>query len=154
MKKNQKIRIFILLLIITSIIILVDFVGKSETSEELEIVCVDENCFDVQVVDLDPELTRGLMFRETLDKDKGMLFIFSESNTYSFWMKNTLIPLDIIWIDENKNIVYINENTLPCLEDPCTSYIPDKEALYVLEINAGLVEEFGIETGDKIQIRE
>lgn len=151
MEKNQKIVMLMLLLIIISIIV---FTEKNKTKGELENLCINENCFDVEVVDSKEELRTGLMFRENLDKDKGMLFIFSSPANYSFWMKNTLIPLDIIWIDENKNIVHINENTLPCKEEPCTTYLPDKEALYVLEINAGLSKEYNIKIGDKVQIRE
>ena len=93
------------------------------------------------------------MNREQLDKNKGMLFIFDESSKYSFWMKNTLIPLDIIWINENLEIVWIAENVNPCEEDPCPSYIPQEKAKYVLEINGGLSEKHGFKINDKVKLK-
>ncbi len=93
------------------------------------------------------------MFREKLDLDKGMLFIFEEEGEYSFWMKNTLIPLDIIWINKAKEVVFISGNTQPCQEEySCSSINPGKNAKYVLEINAGIAEKIGLKVGDKITI--
>jgi len=79
-----------------------------------------------------------------------MLFSFAEDKIHSFWMKNTLIPLDMIWINSRNEIVYIYENAQPCKEDPCTSITPPVEARFVLEINGGLAEELGINIGDNI----
>jgi hypothetical protein len=99
------------------------------------------------------EKQKGLMFEEYLEKEKGMLFVFDKEGIYPFWMKNTLIPLDIIWIDKNKKVVFVNENTQPCsnekeLNSVCPSINPEINARYVLEINAGLVKELKIEIGD------
>ena len=90
------------------------------------------------------------MFRENLEQDKGMLFIFQEEGEYSFWMKNTLIPLDIIWINQNKEVVFIKKNFEPCTQEVCPSVKPDKKAKYVLELNVGTVEQIGLKIGDKI----
>lgn len=97
----------------------------------------------------------GLMFRKSLDINSGMLFIFNKEAKHSFWMANTYIPLDIIWLDKNKEIVYINEDTPSCkksgfFKSSCTLYTPTKKAIYVLEVNAGLVKENNITIGDKI----
>ena len=133
--------ILLLLLIINSFILFVVFYDKGQNiNEELIDVCIRENCFNVEIADSEKELIKGLMFRKNLDEDKGMLFIFTQPANYTFWMKNTLIPLDIIWIDENKAIVYIEENVPICEQDPCQTYTPNKEELYVLEINSGLVD--------------
>jgi uncharacterized membrane protein (UPF0127 family) len=105
-------------------------------------------CFQVEIAKTALERDRGLMHRESLDKNKGMLFIFDREGIYPFWMKNTLIALDIIWIDENNKVVFIKQNAQPCETLICPSVIPSAKAKYVLEINAGLVERLQIKTGD------
>ena len=124
---------------------------KDLDKDNFNSVCFKNKCFNVEIVDDNIERQRGLMFRESLDNDTGMLFIFEKSGVYPFWMKNTLIPLDIIWIDEKKEVVYISKNTLICKNDPCSSYNPNTLALYVLEINAGKAEEIGLKVGDKLE---
>ncbi len=90
------------------------------------------------------------MFRESLDADKGMLFIFEEEGEYPFWMKNTLIPLDIIWIDRNKEVVFISKNTKPCEVDSCSIINPNRKSQYVLELSGGMVDKIGLNVGEKI----
>ena len=87
------------------------------------------------------------MFRKQMDPDKGMLFIFEEARVYPFWMKNTKIPLDIIWLDDRRKIVHIEKNVQPCQHDPCPNYDPMTNAMYVLEVNAGLTDEKNIQVG-------
>src|SRR3989344_3516093 len=84
-------------------------------------VCFFEKCFDIEIASTSEELSKGLMFRENLEKNSGMLFIFPENGIYGFWMKNTLIPLDIIWINSNKEIVFIKDNALPCKTETINS---------------------------------
>lgn len=93
------------------------------------------------------------MFRENLPQDEGMLFIFNEEGSYPFWMKNTLIPLDIIWIDENKEVVFISENSQPCKDDFCSNINPGRSAKYVLEVNGGIAKKIGLKTGDSINLK-
>lgn len=112
-------------------------------------ICFDNNCFTVEVVSSPEDRARGLMFRESLPADQGMLFLFEEEKVYPFWMKNTLIPLDIIWLDAEKEVVFISEETPPCEADPCPVYNPGAAALYVLEINAGQAAAQGIEVGER-----
>ncbi|MGK2858760.1 MAG: DUF192 domain-containing protein [Thermoanaerobaculia bacterium] len=104
----------------------------------------------VEVVS-DP-LTRaqGLMFRSSLGSDRGMLFVFPETAVHSFWMKNTLIPLDIIWLDEGGTIVDIARDVPPCKADPCPSYPPKAAARYVLELAAGQAAARGLRDGDRL----
>lgn len=113
-------------------------------------VCFENNCFNVELARTREEQAQGLMFRQSLGRDRGMLFIFTEEGMYNFWMKNTLIPLDIIWINENKEVVFISENTQPCEKDPCPLFNPDKKAKYVLEINEGVSKEIGLKVGDRL----
>jgi len=91
------------------------------------------------------------MGRKNLAEDAGMLFIFDKEGFYPFWMKDTLIPLDIIWIDENNKIVYIAGNAQPCVQN-CKNYDPPKEAKYVLEINGGLADKLNIKIGDTVNL--
>jgi len=115
-------------------------------------VCFGQNCFQVELAVTEAQRERGLMYRNELDKNKGMLFIFDKEDIYSFWMKNTLIPLDMVWIDSNSNVVFIGQNIQPCKSLICPSIIPLSKAKYVLEINAGLCEEIGLKVGDLVQI--
>ena len=80
------------------------------------------------------------MFRSSLPNNAGMVFVFENSDIHSFRMKNTLIPLDMIWLDSDFQIVDIQQAD-PCTADPCTSYIPAASAQYVLEINQGISEK-------------
>ncbi len=89
------------------------------------------------------------MNREYLADDEWMLFVFDKPGIYSFWMKNTLIALDIIWLDEDYNIIYISSDTPPCKSDPCPWYWPKQSAQYVFEINGGLSQKLWIKTWDK-----
>ncbi|PJC82720.1 hypothetical protein CO006_02210 [Candidatus Roizmanbacteria bacterium CG_4_8_14_3_um_filter_35_14] len=116
-------------------------------------VCFKNYCFNVELAKTAEEMKNGLMFRENMDSDRGMLFIFEKEGEYPFWMKNTLIPLDIIWINKDKEVVFISENAQPCEEGkPCLSVNPDKDAEYVLEVNGGTAEKIGLKVGDKITI--
>jgi hypothetical protein len=98
----------------------------------------------------DAERQKGLMFRDKLLPDQGMLFVFETEYPYSFWMKSTLIPLDMIWLDKDRTIVHIAKNVPPCKEDPCPSYSPDRPALYVLELAAGSADRLGLKLFDRL----
>jgi|TARA_B110000014_G_C20098932_1_gene576466 hypothetical protein len=101
----------------------------------------------IEIADNDFERQTGLMYRKEMEHNKGMLFIFDMSEVRSFYMKNTYISLDIIYIDTNNTIINIIENTKP-LND--TSLLSNFPAKYVLEINAGLSKKWNIKNGDKI----
>jgi len=97
------------------------------------------------------ERGRGLMFREKLLPDQGMLFVFEEEGYHSFWMKNTLIALDLVWLDASRRIVHIEAGAPPCREEPCPTYGPKIPARYVLELKAGSAAAFGIKLYDQLQ---
>lgn len=102
---------------------------------------------DIEVVKNDEERMRGLMYRHYLPDSAGMLFIFPTEELRSFWMKDTFISLDIIYINSKKEIVSIQKYTQP----KSTYSIPsEKPAIYVLEVNAGFTDKCGIIPGDKI----
>jgi len=102
---------------------------------------------DIEVADDEAEREQGLMYRQTMNADKGMLFIFDNSDQRFFWMKNTFISLDIIYVDENMKIVTIHKTALPQSETSLPSIEPAK---YVVEVNAGFTDRYKINKGDKI----
>ena len=113
-------------------------------------VCISKQCFDVEIARTQEERRKGLQFRESLEAGTGMLFVFSESARHNFWMKDTLISLDIIWIDEERQISFISSDVQPCAKDPCPVYSAPEEILYVLEINGGVAEKLGFKKGDEV----
>ena len=117
-------------------------------------VCFGANCFSVELAKTDAEREKGLMYRTSLDENKGMLFIFNTESIYPFWMKNTLIPLDMVWIGANNKIVFIAQNVQPCKTLICPITMPLAKAKYVLEINAGVSQKIGIKVGDSSVIEE
>lgn len=139
----------IVLLIFILVFSLILFFSKISKSKK---VCINNNCFYAEVAENFLQQYRGLMFRKELKDDKGMFFVFDKELIYPFWMKNTKIPLDIIWINENKEIVYISEFTQICKTFFCPKINPQLKAKYVLEINAGLCQKFNIKVGDTIDI--
>ena len=103
---------------------------------------------NVEVADNDEERMQGLMYRYSMEENNGMLFIFPEEQPRAFWMKNTFISLDIIYINADKEIVSIQKYTQP----KSTYSLPsEKPAQYVLEVNAGFCDKYNIRPGDKIE---
>ena len=140
-------------IILVSVIII--FNGD-RAGEEIELqiseACFEENCFSVEIADNKEERAKGLMNREELCSECGMLFIYDNEGDYKFWMKNTLIPLDIIWLDSQFRVVHI-ANAVPCDTDECELYGPDsKKAQYILEINSGKSSEIGLNKGSELEL--
>lgn len=91
-----------------------------------------------EIADTPESRKKGLMFRDRLPENEGMLFVFEQAMPHHFWMKNCRFPIDIIWMNEQKEIVYIAESVPPCEADPCPNYGPtDIPSRYVLEVVAG-----------------
>jgi uncharacterized membrane protein (UPF0127 family) len=106
-----------------------------------------------EIADTPQKRATGLMFRDHLKKDHGMLFVFSEPRAWSFWMKNTRIALDLIWLDGGKRVVHIERSVPICTrsDDSCPQYRPNSEdAMFVLEIAGGTVDGYKIEKGSKL----
>jgi len=108
-----------------------------------------------EIADTMKKRAEGLMYREHLAKDRGMLFTFDQAQAWTFWMKNTKIPLDIIWMNEKKQIIHIARNVPICTrtDDGCPQYQPNDPAMYVLEIGGGEAERLKLEKGSKLQFR-
>ncbi|MCI0472224.1 MAG: DUF192 domain-containing protein [Ignavibacteria bacterium] len=105
---------------------------------------------NIELADTERKRMQGLMYRKTMDENNGMLFVFPVSELQSFWMKNTPLPLDIMFVNENKEIVKIHSNTTPYSEQ---SYPSLKKAMYVVEVIAGYAEKHNISEGDKIEFK-
>jgi uncharacterized membrane protein (UPF0127 family) len=109
---------------------------------------VNDIILNIEIADTPETRTQGLSGRSILQYDKGLLFIFEKSGFYPFWMKDMNFPIDIIWINKNLNIVHIKEKATP--DSYPKTFVSGEPALYVLEVNAGVVADKKIKIGDKI----
>ena len=91
----------------------------------------------VEVMVKDEDRAMGLMFRPSLAPDRGMLFLFDDSDFHGIWMKNCKFPIDILWLDADRKIVHVQEGALPCTKEPCAVYSPLRRAIYVVELGSG-----------------
>jgi uncharacterized protein len=118
-------------------------------------VKVKDTRFNVEVMTTHEQRNRGLMFRDSLPEDQGMLFVHANEAPMAYWMKNTKIPLDILYFDENKKLVSAQENVPPCSGgDKCPPYPSESDAKYVLELNAGSMAKYKIQKGDVLIMDE
>ena len=107
--------------------------------------------FAVEVADEDAERMRGLMFRDSMPADRGMLFVHDREEPQAYWMKNTKIPLDILYFDSSRKLVSAQKRVPPCSAgDRCPPYPSEGNVLYVLELNAGAADTLGIAKGDEL----
>lgn len=104
-----------------------------------------------EIADTSIKQARGLMFRQYLPESEGMLFIFDKEDYHGFWMMNTSITLDIIWINKDFEVVHIEKNVRPC-GILCPVYKPSEKAKYVLEVNSGFVDKERIDVGHFLNI--
>ena len=107
--------------------------------------------FEVEVADDEPERSRGLMFRDELAPGHGMIFVHDIEEPQAYWMKNTKIPLDILYFDSQRKFVSMQEGVPPCsLGDRCPPFPSEGPAQYVLELNAGVASKLGLKPGDAL----
>jgi uncharacterized membrane protein (UPF0127 family) len=133
------------------VILLLLFITTSCKSEEPRVRLGGE-WFSVELATTPEEQQLGLMFRDEMADDHGMLFIFPTESWRSFWMKNTRIPLDIFYFDAELKLVSVSENTPPCRTRNCPSYPSTRPARYVLELNAGKAQQLGVQPGDVLEL--
>lgn len=115
------------------------------------VVFPDGYTVQVELAIDDETRAQGLMFRDSLRPASGMLFFFPQDGHYPFWMKNTLIPLDMIWIDASRKVAHLKSAVPPCKADPCPSYPPNVQARYVLEVAGGVSKQHGLKAGDPLR---
>jgi uncharacterized membrane protein (UPF0127 family) len=131
--------------------------GKEETTSGLRTLVIDASGgkkvrVRVEVADDLAEQAKGLMDRTTLGENRAMLFVYPEERELSFWMKNTLIPLSIAFIDSERLIIDIQD--MKPLDDEPPSYVSAEPAQYALEVNQGFFEERGVKVGDRVELPE
>ena len=135
--------------IILFCLLIISFSFLAQAEEKNKKVCFKNVCVSAETASTPQDKQRGLMFRKTLGELSGMLFVNQREGLYPFWMKNTLIPLDIIWISKDKKVAFIAKNAQPCLET-CEAIKPDCPAQYMLEVNAGFIEKYKIKVGQRL----
>ena len=116
-------------------------------------IMIDDVPLEVQIADTEPRRVRGLMFQDQLSYDQGMIFVFDKPGLYSLWMLNMQFSLDMMWFDEDGKIVHIEKDVPPCKTPleiaTCQSVIPEGQAVYVLEVTSGFIEQNNV-TKDSI----
>jgi uncharacterized membrane protein (UPF0127 family) len=120
---------------------------RSGTSQWVEL---SGKLYEVEVARTRDQLEQGLMFRKQMPAQQGMLFLFPQEMDLGFWMKNTLIPLDILYFDRQGVLVDQKRSAPPCRQDPCPTYPSKAPAQYVLELNAGQAALMGLKEGERI----
>jgi len=139
----------ILTIFLIIIFLSIYFVSKNKKTE---IFFPKQNIkIEAQLAQTILQQTKGLMNVKNLPENQGMLFVFLDESRKSFWMKNTYIPLDLIFISRDKKIVEIKENFEPCQQKNCPSYTSQKKAKYVLEVNGGFCQKHQIKEGDEVR---
>ncbi len=145
--------------------VIIGIVGLSTMPSEIKLesvefpmgtIKVDDIPLQVMIADTEPRRVRGLMFEDQLPYDQGMIFVFEESGLYSLWMLNMQFSLDMIWFDQDGKIVHIEKDVPPCktaLEiTTCQSVIPTGEAVYVLEVTSGFIDQNNITKDSVLKI--
>lgn len=125
--------------------------SEGEVLTKTATVIIRDHAVRAEVADTETAREEGLKNRKSLPANTGMLFIFNRKDYHAFWMKDTLIPLDMIWINDD-TIVHIEEHVQPSEKSLPPLYRPIAPANYVLEVNSGMVEEGDIRVGDEVQI--
>jgi uncharacterized membrane protein (UPF0127 family) len=151
-------KIILIAIILAVLIVIITWAGHNQNRLPEATITFnpsEENVyFNCEVADTPSERAIGLMNRESLEPDEGMLFIFESPQNVSFWMKNTLIPLDIVFIDESGTVINIEQaNPEPeVIDDDLARYSSDRPAKWVLEVNQGLCAAHGITPGTSVLI--
>jgi len=124
--------------------------GQEPAPSTVPLILPDGKTLQVEVARTEENRALGLMFRTALAEDRGMLFVFEEPGLHRFWMKNTLIPLDMVWMDDRKRIIHIEYQVPPCKLDPCPVYGPSADSLYVLEVISGVASREKLHVGQTV----
>ena len=114
---------------------------------------VDNSRFHVEIAETPQERQQGLMFRTSLPPDHGMLFIQPQAAPTAFWMKNTYIPLDLLYFDSDGRLLEIHAETPPCTVPTCPTYNSDGPIKYILELNAGSAQRLGLKPGARLHLK-
>jgi len=154
-KRTDRVRFYLtakhcifLALIMSACSLLVPLVAQSKF---IRVTLPDGFQVTAELAVTEEQRQRGLMFREQMKEDQGMLFIFETEDIYAFWMKNMRFSLDLLWLDSEHRIVHVEENVPPCANEPCPSYEPSRPARFVLELVSGSVKKHHLRLGDRLE---
>lgn len=159
---NENSKLLTIFIIVVLIVILISLYSQTSSSDHLQVLPTpseESELLEVQIEGKDvvfklekaedqTEWATGLMNRSQMAPLRGMIFIFPDSEIRSFWMRNTYIPLDMIFVDQNKRVINIEKNAEPLNEGP--RYTSSSPAKYVIELNAGITSEYDIVSGDQL----
>ncbi len=121
--------------------------------EQGKVIFLDQNItFNIEVARTERQKNLGLMYRKQLHLNNGMLFVFEQEQKQRVWMKDTLIPLDVIFISKQGEIVSVTKDLQPCIKNNCRVFVSTKNAKYMLEVNAGAVKKNGVEIGQQLSL--
>lgn len=125
--------------------------GAVATPEVIALKLPSGKTLQAEVMIKDEDRMMGLMFRPALPLDRGLLFVFEAKDFHGIWMKNCKFPIDIVWLDEDRQVVHLAEAVPPCKADPCPVYQPMKKAAYVVELNAGQARREKATLGSRLE---
>ena len=129
------------------LLVVVGLIGYSTIQAQSSRVMVGNVLLIVEIVKTPADQQKGLSGRTSLASDHGMLFVFDHEDNWGFWMIDMKFPLDIIWFNSNRQVVFIEQNLPPCTPQSCPVFTPNVKAMYVLEVNAGFVAAHQITFG-------
>jgi hypothetical protein len=137
--------------VLISLLVLLILSGIFYYYKTRAIVTINGREFRVSVARTEGQRAKGLMYRNKMNENAGMLFVFSVSDIYTIWMKNTYIPLDVIWISDNHIVDMARLDAQS--KDKIPQYTSAQKANYVLELNAGITQKYNIKIGDLVDIK-
>jgi len=142
-------------LIIIALIIIIIFIMVNLTDRQTVQIKTKTDTYDIsiEIADSPEEQTLGLMWREDLPENKGMLFVYEKEDRPNFWMKNMEISLDILFISSDLKINHIEHDVQPCETEKCERYNSPVPVQYVLELKSGFAEKYGVEIGDEVILK-
>lgn len=146
---NKKLIVAALILLGSLVIIFSSFQAQAYVSIQTQ---NGEVVFTVEVMRTSSEQAQGLMYRDGIADNIGMLFVYSDSAERIFWMKNTYFPLDMLFLDTQGKVIHLIHEAQPCSIDNCSNFSSVYPAQYVLEIRGGLVREKQIQLGDRVEM--
>ncbi|MCD6482714.1 MAG: DUF192 domain-containing protein [Candidatus Aenigmarchaeota archaeon] len=138
------------LLILTAIVLFIVTFHLPKRDERYITIRIGNKTIKAEIADTPAKMMIGLMKKDNITFDEGMIFIFEREGYPGFWMLNMSFPIDIIWIDKDRKIVDITRNAKPCILN-CTIYKPKEKVLYVLEVKAGFVDKYKIKEGMEVK---
>lgn len=126
--------------------------GQVFDARRAEVVFPEGRVVSAEIADTPYRMQYGYMFRQRVGAGEGMIFVYPAAGFHSMWMKNTLVPLDMVWMDADFRVVHIERSVPPCRRDPCPAYGPLRRANYVLEVQGGSIGPDQLAPGDRVSV--